>query len=301
MGLGRLTMRMPSSLSALGVGARSVGLLTARPAAPSLLSGAAPASGRGASPVMPSSGSILPAFRFGASIQVRNSTKHASGTSRNGRKSSGKRLGPKKLGGASLYPRPCLPPLSCQFRPMRLFPLPPSASSCCSSKHVLTRILLVDLRTCHTSLATYFSFCPVFAFWLGRGFPRPKGQSVQHPVPSARHQVARGRKCSLRAGPHPQLARARVRAILHRCAGAQDQPRGACRVPGLPLPEPQEGHPGRCPFEPAAHAHDLPHTTTQALTPRFQAHLPPLHRDHLDEGPEAARAQGAELAPFAQV
>jgi hypothetical protein len=41
----------------------------------------------------------LPAFTFGGSIQVRNSTKRGGGTTKNNRNSSGKRLGVKRYGG----------------------------------------------------------------------------------------------------------------------------------------------------------------------------------------------------------
>ncbi|UZJ56369.1 hypothetical protein CBS101457_005689 [Exobasidium rhododendri] len=41
----------------------------------------------------------LPAFTFGGSIQVRNSTKRGGGSSKNNRNSSGKRLGVKRYGG----------------------------------------------------------------------------------------------------------------------------------------------------------------------------------------------------------
>ncbi|CAO1631566.1 unnamed protein product [Parajaminaea phylloscopi] len=45
------------------------------------------------------SSSVLPTFAFGASIQVRNSTKRGGGSTKNNRNSAGKRLGVKRYGG----------------------------------------------------------------------------------------------------------------------------------------------------------------------------------------------------------
>lgn len=86
MVLGRFAARLPV------LAARSA---NAAPASRAALSARAAVSAS----LLGSHSSVLPAFRFGAAIQVRNSTKHASGNTRNGRKSYGKRLGPKKLGG----------------------------------------------------------------------------------------------------------------------------------------------------------------------------------------------------------
>lgn len=41
----------------------------------------------------------LPAFQFGAGIQVRNSAKRGGGTTKNNRNSAGRRLGVKRFGG----------------------------------------------------------------------------------------------------------------------------------------------------------------------------------------------------------